>query len=123
VPVTQLVGFLRRASGAAGAAGPAAPAPGADTATDPPPAARPAPATAREREGALRRECAALARRCDGWIRGREPGWAFGETNRRAKAALGRPVDACGEAELRDRLAWLKAFFRDEVRRRGAEVA
>ncbi len=121
VPVTQLVVFLRRAGDAAGGAGPAAP--GADTATAPPPATRPAPATAREREGALRRECAALARRCDGWIRGREPGWAFGETNRRAKAALGRPVDACGEAELRDRLAWLKAFFRDEVRRRGAEVA
>ncbi len=79
--------------------------------------------TARDRERELRRACAEIARRCDGWIGEREPGWAYGETNRRAKRALGTPIDACGVAELQGRLAWLKTFFGDEVRRRTGEGA
>jgi len=72
--------------------------------------ATPPGATAREREHALRRVVARAASAYDTYMLGRDPSWTRGVAAREAKRRFGTPVAACGEDELRARLAYLRAL-------------
>jgi superfamily II DNA or RNA helicase len=66
--------------------------------------------TAREREHLLRRIVARAASAYDTYMLGRDPAWTRGDAAREAKRRFGTPVAACGEDELRARLAYLRAL-------------
>ncbi len=114
-PVSKLVAFARRLGG--GDPPPLA-SPPAPAATNPAPRPAPAMATTRDREQALRVACARAAVRCDATILTVDPSWPFGGTNRLVKAHFGKPAAACGEDELRERLAYIKDYHRAAGRKR-----
>ncbi len=111
VPLTKLAALVRAMQTGAGAA---------DDPPSPPPTAfgtgrQSGDETAHERERALRILVSAAARACDTFMIGRDPSWERGDTHRAAGTQFGKAVAACDEAELQQRLAFVRAFHRSAV--------